>query len=312
MKPVIIDVDTGVDDAIAILLALRSQEFKVLGITTVSGNVEVDLATQNTLALLDLIDAEEIPVARGMDAPLIRPLVTAKHVHGSHGLGEYKVGASARSIVQEHGVDFLIRTIKESAEPVTLILLGPLTNMAMALKKDPAIKENIDELIIMGGADAAGGNETPVAEFNIYVDPEAAQIVFESGLPITLVTWDATLHAWLTKNEVERLANSNDKAGKVAAELIGFLGNVFHREQVPLCDPAAMLAALDRSIIETKQLPIQVETEGRITRGMTVIDTRPNRTAAPDDPLPRVHVAFKVDREKFSILFMQLLTQSAE
>jgi inosine-uridine nucleoside N-ribohydrolase len=312
MKPVIIDVDTGVDDAIAILLALRSQELNVLGITTVSGNVEVDLATKNTLALLDLIDAEEIPVARGMDAPLIRPLVTAKHVHGSHGLGEYKVGASTRSIVQEHGVDFLIRTIKESAEPVTLILLGPLTNMAMALKKDPAIKENIDELIIMGGADAAGGNETPVAEFNIYVDPEAAQIVFESGLPITLVTWDATLHAWLTKNEVERLASSKDKAGKVAAKLIGFLGKVFHREQVPLCDPSAILAALDRSIIEAKQLPIQVETEGRITRGMTVIDTRPNRTAAPDDPRPRVHVAFKVDREKFSRLLMQLLTQSAE
>lgn len=116
MKPVIIDVDTGVDDAIAILLALRSQELNVLGITTVSGNVEVELATKNTLVLLDLIDAEEIPVARGMDAPLIRPLVTAKHVHGSHGLGEYKVGASARSIVQEHVSRLLMQLLTQSAE----------------------------------------------------------------------------------------------------------------------------------------------------------------------------------------------------
>jgi inosine-uridine nucleoside N-ribohydrolase len=307
LRPILLDVDTGVDDAIAILLAVRSPLVKLLGITTVSGNVEVDTALQNTLAVLDHIDAEEIPVARGMDAPLIKTLVTAKEVHGSEGLGNLKVTPSSRKIAEEHGVDLMIRTIKQSPEPITLVMLGPLTNLAVALKKDRSIVHNLKELVIMGGADSAGGNITPVAEFNIYVDPEAAQVVFDSGIPICLVTWDVTLQAYLTREEVEQLALSQDKASRLSADLILFLMTTFQREDVPLCDPAAMVAVLDEQVIETNEYPIEVEVNGTITRGMTVIDTRPFKTVQVQDPRPRVHVAEKLNRDRFKELFINTL-----
>jgi inosine-uridine nucleoside N-ribohydrolase len=308
MKPVLLDVDTGVDDAISILLAVSSPLIKVIGITTVSGNVEVDKALQNTLAVLDFIDAEDIPVARGMDAPLIRSLVTAKEVHGSEGLGNLKVTPSPRKAVEEHGVDFIIRMLKESPEPVTMVLLGPLTNMALALKKDGTIAKNIKELVIMGGADSAGGNITPVAEFNIYVDPEAAKIVFESGLPIRLVTWDVTLQAYLKRDEIEQLVDSHDKAGQLAADFIDFLMSTFEREDVPLCDPAAMVSVLEEQVIDTREYPIEVEINGGITRGMTVIDTRSFKTIQAGDARPKVQVATKLNREKFRDIFIDTLS----
>lgn len=308
MKPIFIDCDTGVDDALAILAALQSPQVEVLGISTVAGNVEADAAFRNTLAVLELVSADSIPVAKGMEAPLTRILTTAKEVHGESGLGNLTLPDVAGKGLTEHGVDFLIRTVKQSDRPVTLVLLGPLTNMAVALKKDPSIADHIAELVIMGGADAAGGNVTPVAEFNIYVDPEAARIVLESGLPIRLVTWDVCLDAWLTEAELKELEQSAEPAANVAHELIQFLRTLYNKDNSALSDPAAMCALLDESVIESESLPIEVETAGTVTRGMTVIDTRPFATApVASDTRPRVQVARKLYRERFAAVFMNAL-----
>jgi len=306
LKPILMDVDTGVDDALSIMLAVRSPKIDLLGITTVSGNVHVDKAVKNTLTVLEILGVD-VDVARGMEQPMLRPLVVAEDVHGEGGLGYISPVETKKTIHPLHGVDFLIQKIMESQKKVTLVLLGPLTNIAFALKKAPFIKNNIEELIIMGGAGAAGGNITAAAEFNIYVDPEAAKIVFESGIRTKLVTWDACLQTYLTKEERNMLKESNDPAAQTAHSLIQFLTDNYKKEEVPLCDPTAMIAAIDETIIETKQFRVQVETEGTVTRGMTVIDVRPHPELHPIDEAPMLDVAVTVHRERLRDIMLQTL-----
>ncbi|SHF25656.1 purine nucleosidase/pyrimidine-specific ribonucleoside hydrolase [Seinonella peptonophila] len=307
MKPVFIDVDTGVDDALALLFALQSPLLDVIGISTVSGNVHVDHTYRNTLAVLDIAQAPDIPVARGMDAPLIRPLHTAAEIHGESGFGDIQLPEVVRNGVEEHGVDLMIRKVKESPEPVTLILLGPLTNMAVALKKEPSIQDNIRELVIMGGAGAKGGNVTPVAEFNIYVDPDAAHVVFSSGLPIRLVTWDVCMQAVLHPEENMQLKETQTPVAQYAYRLIQFLRD--NNDETFLCDPSAVCAVIDESVIQTEVLPVEVETQEGLTRGMTIIDVRPFLQVDPADPRPKLQVAMNIERERFSQLFIQTLLQ---
>src|SRR5919106_6919652 len=192
--PIIFDCDTGHDDALALLLAARAPELKLLAVTCVAGNQTLEKTALNTRRVMTVGEIRDVPVAAGMATPLVRPLVTAPYAHGESGLDGYEFGPPEVDLVPEHGVDLIIRTVQESAEPVTLVPVGPLTNIAMAFLRAPEIKERISRIVLMGGA-ARFGNVTPAAEFNIYVDPEAAVVVFGAGLPITMVGLDATHQA---------------------------------------------------------------------------------------------------------------------
>lgn len=309
MKPIWLDVDTGVDDALAIMLAVRSQAVHILGISTVSGNCHVTDATRNTCAILDLLEDNTIPVAKGMEQPLLRPWVHAADVHGDGGLGNLQLSVQRERVVDQHAVPYMIEQIMRATEPITFVTLGPLTNVAAALQQEPRLREKIDEIIIMGGASSKGGNVTPVAEFNVYVDPDAAKIVLQSGLPIQLVTWDVTLDAWLSEDEVQQLEQSHDPVANGAGEAIRFLQAVFG-SHVPLCDPTAVAALLQPSLIESNTYPVEVETMGELTRGMTVIDRRAVvSTPLADDQRPRIAVAEELDRKGFAHLFLEIILQ---
>src|SRR5215211_5002229 len=221
--PIIIDCDPGHDDAFAILLAARAPEFKLLAITAVAGNQTLDKTALNARRIATVGGIRDVPIAAGMDRPLVRPLVTAPYAHGESGLDGYDFGPPEVDLVPEHGVDLIIRTVKESPEPVTLVPVGPLTNVAMAFLRAPEIKQNISRIVLMGGA-AYLGNVTPAAEFNIYVDPEAAQIVFDAGLPITMVGLDATHKARIRPEERERIRALGTPVGTMVAALLDWYG----------------------------------------------------------------------------------------
>lgn len=209
-RPVLLDVDTGVDDAHALLLALRSPALKVVGITTVAGNIDVEQVTANTLKVLDIARAPDIPVARGMSQPLVEPTHYVPQIHGSDGLGNLNPPPSKRQTVSQHAVDFLIQTLLAAPEPITLIPLAPLTNIGAALRLEPRIGLKIAQIVLMGGSAFAGGNASPWAEANIYYDPEAAHIVFTSGLPIVMYGWDVFVQVGFSRQEAQDfLASAN-------------------------------------------------------------------------------------------------------
>src|SRR5688572_20754263 len=197
--PIIFDCDTGHDDAFALLLAARAPELKLLAVTCVVGNQTLDKTALNARRIMTVGRIGDVPVAAGMATPLVRPLVTAPYAHGESGLDGYEFGPPEVDLVAEHGVDLMIRTVKEASEPVT-----PLTNVAMAFLRAPEIKEKVARIVLMGGA-AHFGNVTPAAEFNIYVDPEAAAVVFAAGVPVTMVGLDATHQARIGRAERERI-----------------------------------------------------------------------------------------------------------
>jgi purine nucleosidase/pyrimidine-specific ribonucleoside hydrolase len=320
-RHVIIDTDPGVDDALALILALQSPELCVDAITTVSGNVHVDLATQNALRVLGLFPPERRPpVAKGADRPLSRPLYTAAHVHGDDGLGGVSrllsaVGqpryppASATLAVQD-AVTYLLDLIRSSPGELTLIALGPLTNLAHALRRDAKAIRQLAELVIMGGAVTVPGNVTPVAEFNIYVDPEAAQIVFASGLPITLIGLDVTERVRLTVEMIDQYVRpSGSPLGQFVvectAQTIQFSNRVERPPGMAMHDPLAVTALIDATIVHTVPLSVQVETKGEITMGMLVAD---RRRLHPDLQAPaNVRVALEVDAARFLEMFLHRL-----
>ncbi|MCK4317067.1 MAG: nucleoside hydrolase, partial [Anaerolineae bacterium] len=207
-KQVLLDVDTGVDDAYALLLALRSPDLEVIGITTVAGNVDVDQVTANTLKVLDMVGAPEIPVAKGMSHPLVEPTRYVPEIHGQNGLGNLNPPPSSRSLADVHAVEFLIETLMVTDEPITLIPLAPLTNIGVALRMEPRIKEKIEQVVLMGGSAFAGGNAAQWAEANIFYDPEAAHILFASGLPIVMYGWDVYVQVGFTRREAQAFLDS--------------------------------------------------------------------------------------------------------
>ena len=318
---VIIDTDPGVDDALALILALQSPELCVDAITTVSGNVHVELATHNALAVLGLFPPEQRPmIARGAAQPLRRPLSTAAHVHGDDGLdgllclrtaeGQLCYPPASASLASYDAVTCWLDCIRRVPGEVTLIALGPLTNLAHALQRDACRVRQLAGVVIMGGAVTVPGNVTPVAEFNIYVDPEAAQVVFASGLPITLIGLDVTervrLSAEMIDQHVSPLGSRLSQfVLECTAQLIQFSAREERQTGMTMHDPLAVGALLDPSIVRTVPLSVQVETQGEFTTGMLVADRRSLR---PDFKSPaRVHVALEVDGPRFLRMFLSRL-----
>jgi inosine-uridine nucleoside N-ribohydrolase len=272
-RRVIIDTDPGVDDAFALLLAMRSPELRIEGITPVAGNVPLELTLPNALRMVDIAGRSDIPVAPGAESPLERRLVTATYAHGENGLGGAKFPDPKSRPIAEPASAFIRRIVRKYPGEVTLVTLGPQTNVATALASDPGLAKLVKGVVMMGGS-LSGGNVTPSAEFNLYVDPEAARIVFQSGIPHFMVGLDVTRKTALTGAHVQRLEAAGTAVGKAAAMIArntieqnraqGFLGGP------NMHDPLAMAAFLDPTLLTWKDYYVDIETKGELTAGETV------------------------------------------
>jgi inosine-uridine nucleoside N-ribohydrolase len=270
---VIIDTDPGVDDALALLLAMRSPELKIEAITPVAGNVPLELTLPNALRMVEIAGRTDIPVAAGARAPLIRRLVTAAYVHGENGLGGAVFPEPTTKPVSTPAAELIREIVRKYPGEVTLIPIGPLTNIATALNSDPDMAGQVRGIVMMGGS-LSGGNITPAAEFNVYVDPEAARIVFQSGIPITMVGLDVTRKATLTEEHVNRLEAAKNPVSQ-AAGVIGrnALNNARKRGypgEPNMHDSLAVAAFLDPTILKFADYYVDVETSGELTAGETL------------------------------------------
>jgi purine nucleosidase len=273
--PIIIDTDPGQDDAVAILLALASPEFDVLGVTAVAGNVPLALTEVNARKICELAGRTDIKVYAGADRPLERALVTAEHVHGRTGLDGPDLPAPKMPLQKQHAVDFIVETVMARGG-VTLCVLGPMTNVALALRNEPRIAPRIKQIVAMGGGFFEGGNVTVAAEFNIYVDPQAAREVFASGIPITLIPLDCTHQALTTKARVEKFRKMPNRVGPAVAELLDFFERFdeqkYGTDGGPLHDPCVMAWLLKPELFTSRLVNVEVECQSDLTLGMTVID----------------------------------------
>ena len=277
-RKIIIDTDPGQDDAVAILLALASPaEIDLLGITAVAGNVPLNLTKKNARIVCELVQKTEVKVFAGCDAPMKRPLVTAEHVHGKTGLDGPTLPDPKMPLQKQHAVDFIIETVRNNETgTITLCALGPLTNIATAIEKAPDVKEKIQEIVLMGGAYFEVGNITPTAEFNIYVDPEAAEIVFQSNIKITVLPLDVTHKALVTKARNDAFRALNSPVGKAVAEMTDFFER-FDKEKygsdgAPLHDPCVIAYLLSPDLFAGRHINVEIETQSELTLGMTVAD----------------------------------------
>jgi len=275
-KKILFDTDPGIDDACAILLALASPELSVQGLSIVHGNCSLEQATVNALSVLELANASQIPVARGCELPLVQPSLLAPETHGETGLGYAKLPAPYTMPIIQHGVDFLIEKILASPGEITLVAIGPLTNVALAIRQEPRIVQALKEIIIMGGALRQEGNTTPLAEFNTYVDPHAAHIVYHAGIPTTLVPLDVTYQCILTPGDVSRLQNTDSLITKFVADTTRFYME-FHDEyqKIEGCvinDPLALALTFAPELCTYRELPVDVDLSGGISLGKTVAD----------------------------------------
>lgn len=314
---IILDTDTGVDDALAICLALRSPELEVVALTTVCGNVRVDLCSANALRVLDRVrPTRRPPVFQGEAAPLARPLLTADEVHGADGLGgatrlrlpdgSLKYPSSPAPLAPGAAPDAFLDLIAQYPDELVLVPVGPLTNVARAIQRDPARMRRLRRIVVMGGAFSVPGNTTPVAEFNIYVDPHAAEIVLGLGVPLTFVPLDVTqqcilrpAHLSLAPEEslLPFVADVTKAWMEYREDNDGFTGNYLH-------DPLAVAVAADPTLITTRNTTVRVETEGRHTAGQTIADLR---EAPRWNEAPNADVAVAVDAERFLRLFLDRL-----
>ena len=276
-RKIIIDTDPGQDDAVAILLALASPELDVLAITTVAGNVPLALTTRNARIVCELAGRPDLPVYAGCDSPLARSLVTAENVHGKTGLDGPTLPDPKMPVQDAHAVDFIVETLRqEPVGSVALCPLGPLTNIAMALTRAPEIASRVAQIVLMGGAYFEVGNTTPAAEFNIYVDPEAADIVFKSGIDIVVMPLDVTHKALTTRARVDAFRALGTPVGRAVAELTDFFERFdkekYGSEGAPLHDPCVIAYLLDPTLFSGRYVNVEIETGSTLTRGMTVAD----------------------------------------
>ncbi|HDZ8894038.1 TPA: pyrimidine-specific ribonucleoside hydrolase RihA [Aeromonas dhakensis] len=274
--PVILDCDPGHDDAIALILALASPELKVLAVTTSAGNQTPDKTLNNALRILTLLGRDDIPVAAGAPKPLARELIIADNVHGESGLDGPKLPDPAFAPVAMTALELMAKCLRESPEPVTLVPTGPLTNIALLLVAHPELKQKIARIVLMGGA-AGAGNWTPAAEFNIYVDPEAADMVFKSGIPITMCGLDVTHEAQVMDEDIERVRAITNPVAQCVAGLLDFF-MIYHRDPkwgfagAPLHDPCTIAWLLAPALFHGVECRVDIETGGTHTSGMTVVD----------------------------------------
>jgi purine nucleosidase len=277
-RKVIIDTDPGQDDAVALLLALASpDDIEVLGITCVAGNVPLPLTHKNARIICEVAGRADVPVFAGRAAPLSRPLVTAEEVHGKTGLDGPELFEPTLPLQDQNGVDFIIDTLRrEPAGTVTLCPLGPLSNIAAAFQAAPDIMERVQEVVLMGGAYFEVGNVTPAAEFNIYVDPEAADIVLKSGIQITMMPLDVTHKALTTRPRIEALRALGNRAGSFTAEMLDFFERFdmekYGSEGGPLHDPCVIAYLIQPALFSGRQINVEIETQSDLTLGMTVAD----------------------------------------
>ena len=275
--PIIIDTDPGQDDAVAILLALASPEFEVLGITAVAGNVPLALTQLNARKICELAGRADMKVYSGAIRPMVRTLVTAEEVHGKTGLDGPVLAEPTMPLQPQHAVDYLVETFMANpAGTITLCALGPLTNVALALVREPRIASRIKQIVAMGGGYFEQGNVTPSAEFNIYVDPHAARIVFEAGIPITLIPLDCSHGALTSRARLDKFRALPNRAGAATTEMLNF----FERYDVhkygfdggPLHDPCVLAWLLRPDLFKGREVNVAIECESELTMGATVID----------------------------------------
>ena len=311
-RPVAIDTDPGIDDALALMLALRSPELRVELITTVAGNVPVPLATANVRRILALLEPSVWPaVAQGLGRPLRRSLHTATAFHNNDGLGgvthlRHPDGSPCYPVPEQpaahrQAVQRLLQVVQRYGRDLTMIALGPLTNIARAIQLAPALMQQLGRLVIMGGAIGVPGNVTPVAEFNIFVDPHAADVVFRAGLPITLVPLDVTTQVRLTRDFLRHAGQGSATPLMAAVHDLTQQSLHSHGDGIALHDPLAVAVAIEPSLVTCTTLPVCTETRGPHTIGMTVADRRPSAYWQSD--MPRLEVALAVDIPRVLKLF---------
>ncbi|GAA2445833.1 nucleoside hydrolase [Streptomyces glaucus] len=307
--PVIIDCDTGIDDALALLFAVRHPGLDLRAITCVAGNTDVDGVVRNTLTVLEQAGAPDVPVARGAERPLLEPLRTARHVHGHDGMGDLGLPAPTRTAADVDAVTLLRREILASPRPVTLIPTAPLTNIALLLRTHPEVVRNIERIVFMGGAVAAG-NATPVAEFNVWHDPEAAAILLTAGVPITMYGLDVFQRVVVPGADVRRLRASAEPGARLAGELLAHRGPVVDESDPGggLGDAGAVCAVADPQGLTTHRLPVEVNLAAGPARGQTIVDRRrrPGESEIHDGTReqPLVDVALDVAVERYVKLYL--------
>lgn len=315
MKKVIIDCDPGIDDALALILAIRSGELKIEAITTVSGNLTADRCCANALKVLELIGVSTIPVVQGALKPLVREFPADPFSHGGDGLGDTGLPIPKLQPAADFAPDRIVEIVNQYPNEITLIATGPLTNVALATMKDPELPQKLHKLIIIGGAfgfdrsaalNATGDN--PVSEWNIYVDPEAARLVFHAGFALTAIGLDVVTHNDINLHEsaIEALKAADTPESKFVLELIQFVFGRGFQTYTVLIDSMAVAAAIYSDIIHTKEIHVDIETKGELTTGQTVTDIRDNFRWTH---LPKIHAAYSADFPAFHEFVVTNLTQ---
>lgn len=311
--PIILDVDTGIDDAMALMLAARHPDLDLRAVTCVAGNTSLANVVANTCAVLDLVGAQDVPVAAGAQQPLIEPARDAAHMHGADGLGNLGLPVSARAVESRHAVELLRDVLAAAEAPATVVALAPMTNLALLLRTYPQAAEQIARVVFMGGS-ASVGNASPVAEFNVWHDPEAAAIVLGSGLPLTMYGLDVFNQVRVEEAEVARLAGSADPVLRAVGHLLAFRALSGEQDTTALRligDAGAVCALAAPELVHTERWPVQVDLVG-LGRGQTIVD---RRTRAGEDRVhglagawPEVDVVLGADVPAVVDLFLRVLS----
>jgi len=303
-KRIIIDTDPGVDDALTFLLALASPEIQLEALTTTQGNVTVEKATQNALSVLELLGASHIPVAKGCVLPMVGPLLASDHVHGKSGIGNAQLPEPKAQPVSQHAIDYLIERFLAEPGELSLFTIGPLSNVAFAIRKEPRFASAVKELVIMGGAIREGGNITAQAEFNIYADPYAAHVVFHSGIPITLIPLDVTHKCILYANQIKRLSQQESSISRFVTDstavYVNFTENKTGTQGCALHDPLTLATVIAPELLTLEEHYVDVDISGGISMGKTFADFY-HTTGKPIN----MKVALDVRGEVFVGLFLQ-------
>jgi len=310
MKKIILDCDPGQDDAVALALVMAAKdEIEILGVTTVAGNVPLNLTQRNARIMCEMCHRSDVKVYAGAEKPMAQELVTAEHVHGKSGLDGIEIYEPSHSLEEKHAIDFIIESCL-AAEHNSLILVptGPLTNIGLAIDREPGILPKIKEIVLMGGARKEAGNITPSAEFNIYVDPEAAKLVLQCGRPIVMMSLDVTHQVLTTQERVDTIRNIDSSIGERIAALIEFYERYdeekYHLDGAPLHDPCTVAYLLKPELFKFKNVNVEIETGGTFTCGATVVDYW-----KVTDRIPNVQWAYEVDDEGFFDLLNQYLSK---
>jgi len=301
--PVIIDVDTGIDDAVALALALQAEKLDIKGITTVAGNQTIEKTTRNTLDVVEYFGRSDIPVAMGSKGPLVRQQIIAAYAHGESGLGTAVLPKAKNTVHELDAVSFIKKVLEESEEKITLVPTGPLTNIAILLMAYPHVKEKIKEIVLMGGG-AYEGNSNATAEFNIYADPEAAKVVFDSGVKLVMCGLDVTMKAIATPDDVRAIKAIGNKVGTFVAEAFEFYMAMYKKNAnftgCAVHDAVTITYLIAPELIKTKQGIATVDIEGRDSYAATICDFRPWRDREKDNAL----VCTDIDRDAFIKLLL--------